>query len=304
LGIYLDWDASACASRYRIFETDNPNYNYTDLGLTSTSQNYVDLTGAIPNIYLGYRIAAVDATGHEGETSCTTASSVPWSYATYTGDSCHAAIGWAASPAPSYAWATQRNYADTIKIGWNPVQLTWNYLGAGTNTYATLYYVDISYDNATWTPLYDMTATATSTTPLELTVNTLPANTNVYFRIVTAGYPEYPTVIMGQTAASAGTVTGSLPGPMVTASAYYPGVIMVGWSTITGATRYELQRAQDNGAGSPGTWVTIVSNTLAVTYNDTAVTPWTGYWYRVRAYSGATAGAWTSVPDFGSASSF
>jgi len=53
-------------------------------------------------------------------------------------------------------------------------------------------------------------------------------------------------------------------------------------STQTG---FAIERALDNGSGSPGTWAQVTTVGANVTnYDDTGVMPSTIYWYRVRAY--------------------
>jgi hypothetical protein len=124
-----------------------------------------------------------------------------------------------------------------------------------------------------------------------LTVNGLTTNVWVYFKISTSGYPGYPAYASGWAAPNGGVST--TPGtPLITVSEYYQSLIMVGWSSITGAT-YNVQRSSTSGSSGFSTIRTGVSYT---SFNDTAVTCGTmSYWYRVQAVVGGVAGAWSAA---------
>ncbi|MBA4374084.1 MAG: hypothetical protein C0402_14630 [Thermodesulfovibrio sp.] len=296
LGIYLDWTATACAAQYRIYECNNAGYVYADKG--TVANNLADMVDVAPNIYLFYRVAGVDVSGHEGSLSCAVDANASWAGATGPSDTCYAAVGWAASPMPNGAWASAGNYVNQLVVGWNPVQLTWNYLNSGTNTYASLYNMWYSenrnnastYETMTWTQLPDIAASPSSATPITVTKTPISINWWTHYKISPSDYPTYPTYASGWAAPNGGA--SNVPGtPLITAGEYYPGLIMVGWSSITGAI-YNVQRSSTSGSSGFSTIRTGVSYT---SFNDTAVTcGTTPYWYRVQAVIGGVAGAWSA----------
>jgi chitodextrinase len=313
LGVYLDWDTTSCATKYKIYERNIVGgNNYVFLG--EAPQNLADVNSA-PGIYLFYRVSAVDADNHEGPASCAVKSGANWGGATSANDSCHAAIGWGASPQPTNAWASEGNYQNSIRIGWSPVQMTWNYNGQGTNTYATNYNVWYSYDNQptyesmNWTQLQDRIVPSTSSAPVTMTINVDPPSSSVvHFKISTAGYPSYPTYVSGWAAVGS---TSQTPGkPMITVSSYYPGQIMVGWSSIASATGYEVERGTS--ISGPFTPIRNFNASTTLFYNTTTdtsypIAPWTNYWYRVRAktvINNVTNYSQWSDPDVGNATQF
>jgi hypothetical protein len=81
---------------------------------------------------------------------------------------------------------------------------------------------------------------------------------------------------------------------------YYPNKIMVRWSAISGATGYDMERS--NQSSSSG-WGPVFTNRNLTAFDDTTVTPYIDYWYRVRAVKGTVKGQW-SEPAYGNASGY
>lgn len=310
LGIYLDWNANACAASYRIYECDNAAYSYRLLG--TAPANKADITGTTPGIYLFYRVSSLDSSGHEGNGSCVTKTGASWGGATSANDTCHAAVGWAASPKPANAWASLGNYVKQIIIGWNPVQLTWNYNGQGSNTYATNYNIAYSldatgdYSTMTWTPLQDRVVSSTSSAPVSMTINTDTTNYWIHFRINAAGYSGYPAYVSGWAAPSSGSTSTKPATPLITVSEYYPNLIMVGWSAVSGATSYEVRRATSS--GGPFTTIRNFNGSTTSFINSTSdasypISTGVNYWYSVRVNVNGYYSDW-SAAEMGNAVQF
>jgi hypothetical protein len=96
--------------------------------------------------YLAYRVSAVDAADMK-EAKAAQSPSAMHSRATGPNDTCHAAIGWGLISCSSLCLGIQGNFSDQVQVGWNAVQLTWDYMGQGTDTWATCYRIWYSYDN-------------------------------------------------------------------------------------------------------------------------------------------------------------
>ncbi len=79
----------------------------------------------------------------------------------------------------------------------------------------------------------------------------------------------------------------------VSATATSATSVTLAWSDVDGEYGYEVERSTDGAA-----WSQIASvRADTTTYDDTALTSETTYWYRVRAYNGAGASSWTNSPS-------
>ena len=273
-------------------------------------ESSVNVLDVDPDTYFFYRVSAVDADGNEGDLSCTKAASAPNGGATEISDPCKSAVGWAKSAVPVNLWGSWENFTDKVYIGWDSAPLTWDGNGQPTS-YAAQYYVETSIDNAQW---YDVPGTPFShpfnppdATPIMLTVPVSLTNTVFYFRVKTKfdydGHEMWsnPAFVQAKTASVAPPPENNiLPAPGLVVSKYYPGKIMVGWSTITGATGYKVYRStlRDSGYSLIKTF-----NSTVTRFDDTTVEPWTDYWYKVRAMNGTVEGL-LSQPEYGNASQF
>ncbi len=99
--------------------------------------------------------------------------------------------------------------------------------------------------------------------------------------------------------AGGGGTSNGLPVSTVTASDdTYPDKIAVSWTSVVGATGYDLYRSESNALSGA---TKIVSATTALSYQDTAVTPGTIYYYWIHAFD-AAANTSDSTSDHGRAS--
>jgi fibronectin type 3 domain-containing protein len=64
----------------------------------------------------------------------------------------------------------------------------------------------------------------------------------------------------------------------------------VSWSTVSGATSYEVQRSTSSGSGYAS-----IGTTSSTSYDDTTATPETTYYYKIRAQN--TCG-WGGLSDY------
>ena len=99
--------------------------------------------------------------------------------------------------------------------------------------------------------------------------------------------------------ADAGFAAASAPGAPQNVQATdgtYSDRVRITWSPVPGASRYEVHRA----TSLDGTYE-LIGETTATTYDDTAVTVGTTYWYKVRAWNALGYGPF-SEPDSGYAS--
>jgi fibronectin type 3 domain-containing protein len=89
---------------------------------------------------------------------------------------------------------------------------------------------------------------------------------------------------------SGGGGSAALAAPTVAASAASSSSIVVAWSSVAGATGYNLYRSSSYSGG----YSAILSNTSSLSYSDTALSSGTTYYYEVAALSGSTEGTMSS----------
>ena len=300
--IFLNWNATACAAKYHVYRI-----NSWDIGpilADPQNQNIVNPQADDPNvtpaIYTFYRVSAENAAGHEGSMSCTTSAQAAHGGATGPNDTCLAAVGWAPSPAPQLLAASRGNYANTVVVSWNAVQVYWNVDGYSTASWAPGY--RLFFDNGDGAGFRTVPngnngyilANENSSNPLTFTHNNLPSNYTFNYALQTvydcgATFPD--TCTFSDLAYTYGTtasapVANVLGAPTVTASEYYLDVIMVGWSFAPGADSYKLYRA----TSSAGTYNLIQTFNGATTrYNDVTNAA-VEYWYKVSAVKNGVEG--------------
>jgi len=319
-GVKLNWDAVSCAAKYNIYECIDCGYQYS-LMLDANGQPvdvtdpFVTLLGTVPDEYTFYQVSAIDSSGFEGSRSCTVAADAPYTGATSPTDTCRAAVGMAASPKPANIYATQGSLINQVEVTWNAVQMTWNYMGQGTDTYATVYKMwysygtESTYEAKNWTPVSDRILFSQSSAPVTRTFTEVTPNMPFHVKVLTAfvpdyGLPDYPAYATGIAAAST-TTTNTQPGILtVQASGYDYDQIGLRWSTITGAT-YDIERATSRS----GPWTRIASNfpipnNIQYWYYVNLLPPNTipgephpcgvyAHYYRVRAVINGQAGTWS-----------
>lgn len=91
-------------------------------------------------------------------------------------------------------------------------------------------------------------------------------------------------------ASSTATATTRPSRPKIKGSAASDVAVNLSWPAVTGATSYTLDGSSDG-----STWTQISNSITAATYQDTALTANTVYYYRLRAVSAAGAGSWSNV---------
>lgn len=95
---------------------------------------------------------------------------------------------------------------------------------------------------------------------------------------------------------TAATQPPAAPGNVQASDGTYSDRVRVTWSAVPGAARYEVHRS----AARDGTYE-LIGETTATSYDDTAVSAGTTYWYKVRAWNALGYGPF-SEPDSGYAS--
>ncbi|MCL2068176.1 MAG: fibronectin type III domain-containing protein [Treponema sp.] len=246
--INLSWNSVTGANGYRV-ERSTDNSNWTEIAPSHAATTYQD-TGLTAGTTYWYRVRAYNAAGNSGYSnveSATTQTGLPEI---------------PAAPAGLTATAVS---ASQINLGWNSV------------TGAQGYRVERSTDNSSWTQI----APSHTTTTYQDTG--LSAGATYWYRVRaynTAGNSGYSNV------ESATTQTGLPEIPVapagLTATAVSASQINLGWSSVTGADGYRVERSADN-----SNWTEIAPSHTATTYQDTGLSAGTTYWYRVRAYNAA-----------------
>ena len=301
--VHLTWDAETCASKYYVYFLSSYNDSYAlltpDPGI---SDAWLTVTDVPEDIYYFFRVQSVDIDGNFGALSCRVVSTAPQAGATSQLDECMAAVAWAADADAEMRWGSHNNYSDKVEIGWNSVPLTWNSEGVSTS-YATEYELNVSTDGVTWTALSNQTH-ANDNTPVTYTYNAA-ANTLYRFRIATHYHYDLnhdgiidlvrsnPWMdVNASTASAPATIISTLPKTWLTADAYYANAIHMGWGSVSGATKYYIYRATSRN----GTYGQVgVVNAPTNTFTHDPVTPYTDYWYKVRAYNSAGLGEWSDA---------
>ncbi len=259
--INVSWNASSGATSYILERSVNGSSGWGQV--YSGSATSFQNTGLTAGTTYYYRVLASNTGGNSAYSSNASTTTLPNAPAAPTGLNATAAS------------QTQIN-------------LSWN-----ASSGATSYILEQSVNGSTgWGQVYSGPATSYSNTGLT-------ANTTYYYRIKASNSG-------GTSAYTSNSSTTTLPNAPATptglsATAASQTQINVGWSSVSGATNYVLERSPDG----TNNWVQVYSGS-ATSYQNTGLTMGTTYYYRVRAsntggsssYS-STAAATTTDTDIG-----
>ncbi|MCF6186689.1 MAG: FG-GAP-like repeat-containing protein [Desulfobulbaceae bacterium] len=316
--LYWSNNSDQCTARYHVYAKNPQDADYQQI---PESQDLLDGVvgstniGIKPETYIYYRVAAESSSGVIGPLSC----SVKAGYRNVVADdstSCEAAVGNAFGDQPKYPWAST-DQADRVTFTWDDVPLQYTSDGSGVAIYANCFRIEYQFDSDPWnlaTECYQQPLTQNNWQYQQVDLTNLTPDTSATLRISTHylydtngdGIREDvfsdPIVITGKTLPSGGSGGGVAAlgsTPWITATEYYPGKIMVGWTSTSGAGWYEVQRAPYSiSTGCSGATYSVL-NTFTTTRFDDNVGDWQEYCYRVRAcnFSGCTS---YSAGEYGS----
>lgn len=238
--IRLSWTAVTGASTYEIYRATSATGSYAKV--TSVAATTYTNTGLAAGKYYYYKVRAVATTGK-------TTTYGPFSIYKYAKP----------YPATPVVTATSASYTST-KISWPAV--------AGANGYAI-------YRATTSTGTY---AYVTATTSTAYTNSSLITGKTYYYKVKAYHLEGTTKVYSGLSA-----VKYARPVPSAPTTAVAPRTMTsakVTWTTVTGATKYLVERATS--AAGPYTTVYTASTSIR-SYIDTGRTHGATYYYRVRA---------------------
>jgi hypothetical protein len=303
----LYWDNNddgGCTVKYHFYAKypNDPNYQpiHEEQTFTDGEEGVINI-GIQPETYIYYRVAAENSDGTIGPMSCTVKADYRSAPAQGNDTSCLASVGYAYDDKPKFPWAS-KEYTDHVIFTWDDVPLAYNSNGTAVETYANCFKVEYKIGSGAWQEVqtdpahcyrYPTTTNGWQYHSLQIGTTASPMNpdTDASVRISTHYYyngsETYsdPIVITGKTAPSGGG-GGTAPlgtAPWVITSHYYPGKIMVGWTTSNAATSYQVYRAPYNvgcQAASYGAYRTFNGDTSSF---DDMVGDWKEYCYKVRA---------------------
>ena len=272
-GTYTDrvrvtWNASAGATQYEVWRDVAQGGPYTLRG-TVTGTTYDDMDAA-PSVVYWYKVKACNPSG------CSAFSAADSGFTFPT----------APDPVTNVA-ASDGTYNDRVRITWTA--------SVGTATYEV-------HRSDTEGGTYALRGTTTGTSYDDTGVT---VGTTYWYRVRacnTAGCSAFSVPDSGFASAGGGGGGGggggtpALPGQPQNVRATdgeFADKIRVTWSSVTGATRYEIWRA----ATDTGTY-TQIAETTGTAYDDTGTTMCSEWWYYVRACNAAGCGP-ASVADSG-----
>ena len=165
----------------------------------------------------------------------------------------------------------------TATAGSGSIAVTW-----AESSGAAYYTLERKAGSGAWS------AIAQNYTGRSYTDSSVTAGTEYQYRVTahkngTSGVLSSSATTSGTVTAQADTPSGNvtLDAPASVTATAGSGQISVTWGTVSGASRYQLERSADNGA----TWTTLLLYQTANSYTDTTVTSGTSYKYRVTAFS-------------------
>jgi fibronectin type 3 domain-containing protein len=241
--VLVTWDAVSGATHYEVYWAETASGEYS-LDGTPTSTSFTS-TNWGANESGCFKIKAVNSAGSSGYSSI--AFFGPYS------------SGGSAPSTPTGVTATAVS-SSSITISWYSV--------SGATGY-DVYRADSSYGS------YSYIGYSTSTS---YTDTGLSANTPYYYKV--AAYNSYDE--SGQSSYTSATTSGSVPSTPtgVTATAVSSSSITVSWSSVSGATGYDVYRA-DSSYGS----YSYIGYSTSTSYTDTGRSANTTYYYKVAAYN-------------------
>jgi autotransporter-associated beta strand protein len=168
----------------------------------------------------------------------------------------------------------------TVNTGWaNQLQVAWNLIPS-----ATSYTVLRSTDGVNYT-----TVGTTAADYVTYTDFTVSPNTKYYYEVVA------DNAAVGNSTAGSASATAYLPTPTGLTITQEAGPLALQWTSVTGATGYQIQRSTDNASFTP------IATSTTAGYTDASVTPLTPYYYRVFALDSANGNTSAAATAFSSA---
>ena len=296
---------NGCTVKYHIYKRTTPSGAFVQIpeinDLTSGTDG-ATATNVNAGVYIHYRVQAEDGDGRKSSLSCTVANGYPQYGVASAQDACRAAVGYTWGDQPHYPWASYNGYTDKVIFTWDDVVIELNDNGT-VKTYANAYSVKYRVGSGSWQDVQGTVQNPFTQNGVQyqaFTLTNMSPNTTAQLQVRTMykydnngdGTPELtystPITITGKTAASSSTTSSLGTPPAATASTYYPGKIMVGWTSSSGAHHYKLYyKTVSSSCGSDAhadptqDGYAYKLSTTSTTYND--MVSWTKRCYRVEA---------------------
>lgn len=255
--VYLTWGTVSNGTHYQVYRADTLDGVYSPLTAWMASTNYNDET-AYPGASYYYAVrAALNSEGYRA------------GFASSTNE------GWRGLLPPSMVQASDDLYADRVQVTWQPVE--------GGNVYRVY--------RTTSTGLTSRAALGGWTNALALDDVTATPGVQYYYSVQAA------TGNVGTTGQRVSAYSDEDPGRRSLSEAA-PGAsdgtfsdkTRITWSSITGASRYRVWRAE----GETADLAPLSSLLNTTTYDDFDVIPGRDYYYSVQAY--ADTNGWLAGP--------
>ena len=259
-GISISWSAVAGAEYYAVERTTNGGASWTTIAPNITGTNYTDSTAVAGTSYR-YAVTAHKTFGSgvlsSGRGALSETVSIQQVPVVETPPAAPASI--------------------TATAGSGSIAVTW-----AESSGAAYYTLERKAGSGAWS------AIAQNYTGRSYTDSSVTAGTEYQYRVTahkngTSGVLSSSATTSGTVTAQADTPSGNvtLDAPASVTATAGSGQISVTWGTVSGASRYQLERSADNGA----TWTTLLLYQTANSYTDTTVASGTSYKYRVTAFS-------------------
>ncbi len=300
--LYWRNNVDQCTVRYHVYAKAPEDDSYTQIPdgdtLTDGSVGSVNV-GITPETYIYYRVAAENNDGTIGPMSCTVKSGYRAAYA-YNHAGCNAAVGYAFGDKPKYPWASMDKNSKVI-FTWDDVPIQYNSNGSAVSLYANCFRIAYKIGAGGWvhhTDCLQNPITLNNWQYQRFEINQLSADISATLRISTHYlydtdgdgnkedvYSE-PITITGRTlpnGSGGGGVAALGTTPWVTASHYFPGKIMVGWTTSSNATSYQVYRGNWNGSCAGTSYGSYRTFSAGQSSFDDMVGDWKQFCYKVRA---------------------
>ena len=311
--LYWQNNVDQCAVRYHVYAKAPEDDSYTEIpdadNLTDGSVGSVNV-GITSETYIYYRVAAENNDGTVGPMSCTVKSGYRSAYA-YNHAGCNAAVGYAFGDKPKYPWASTDESTRVI-FTWDDVPIQYNSNGSAVSLYANCFRIAYKIGAGGWVNYTDCLQNPTIQNNWQyqsFEINQMSADTSATIRISTHYlydtdgngsqedvYSE-PITITGWTlpnGGGGGGVAALGTAPWVTASHYFPGKIMVGWTTSSNATSYQVYRGNWNGSCAGTSYGSYRTFSAGQSSFDDMVGDWKQFCYKVRACNNGVCTAFSS----------
>ncbi len=244
--VAVSWSSSSGATTYQLFRcTTSSTSSCGSTIYTGSSLSYND-TGASPGVYYYYRVKACNTAGCSGYSSYNT--------------------GYRLAPpaTPSTPSASDGSYTDRVRVSWSSV--------SGATSYQ----------------VFRCTSSSTSSCGAGFTDSASPYDdyaaapgVTYFYRVKacnTAGCSGYSSYNTGYRLAPPAT-----PSTPSASDGSYTDRVRVSWSSVSGATSYQVFRCTSSSTSSCGAGFT----DSASPYDDYAAAPGVTYYYRVKACNAA-----------------